>query len=474
MKMASNSKKWSYFFQLLLLSLTLFLQIASHKIEAGGSKVEYLPGFDGPLPFQLETGYVGLGDSEDDMQVFYYFVKSENDPKNDPLLLWLTGGPGCSSISGFVFQIGPVQFKVEEFDGSLPKLIYRASSWTKVANVIFVDLPMGTGFSYAKDVLSQRSDWKLVHHAHQFIRKWLTENPEYISNEFYMAADSYSGIPAPPLVQEIANGNEKGLQPQINLQGYILGNPVTTSEEGNDHIQYAHGMALISDELYLSLKRNCKGDYLNINPENTLCLSDMEYYNKCLEKIDPYFILNPYCNDDWLKQDQGMQTRSLARKLEARFETPLIVPDIGCENFLFFLVTQWANHRSVRKALHIREGTIGEWVRCYKDDYEFSIVNSVPFHANLSAKGYRSLIFSGDHDAVVPFFSTQAWIRSLNYSIVDDWRPWYLNDQVAGYTRTYSNKMTFATVKGAGHTAAELKPNESYVMFTRWISNRPL
>ncbi|XLR54288.1 hypothetical protein S83_004960, partial [Arachis hypogaea] len=208
MKMASNSKKWSYFFQLLLLSLALFLQIVSHKIEAGSSKVEYLPGFDGPLPFQLETGYVGLGDSEDDMQVFYYFVKSENDPKNDPLLLWLTGGPGCSSISGFVFQIGPVQFKVEEFDGSLPKLIYRASSWTKVANVIFVDLPMGTGFSYAKDVLSQRSDWKLVHHAHQFIRKWLTENPEYISNEFYMAADSYSGIPAPPLVQEIANGKK--------------------------------------------------------------------------------------------------------------------------------------------------------------------------------------------------------------------------------------------------------------------------
>ncbi|MED6132791.1 hypothetical protein PIB30_022104 [Stylosanthes scabra] len=290
-----------------------------------------------------------------------------------------------------------------------------------------------------------------------------------------MAADSYSGIPTPPIVQEIANGNEKGLEPQINIQGYILGNPVTTSKEANYRVQYVHGMGLISDELYLSLKKNCKGEYKNIDPENKLCLRDMEYYNKCLEKIDLFFILNPFCTDDWLKpQEKGMQRRSLARNIEARFETPLIVPDIACENFLFFLLTQWANHKSVREALHIREGTIGEWSRCYKQNYEFSIFNSVPFHANLSAKGYRSLIFSGDHDAAVPFISTQAWIRSLNYSIVDDWRPWYLNDQVAGYTRTYSNKMTFATLRGAGHTAAELKPNESYAMFVRWISDKPL
>ncbi|XLR54283.1 hypothetical protein S83_004955, partial [Arachis hypogaea] len=76
--------------------------------------------------------YIGLGDSDDDMQVFYYFIKSENNPKNDPLLLWLTGGPGCSSFSGLSFQIGPMKFKIEEYDGSLPKLIPRPQSWTKV------------------------------------------------------------------------------------------------------------------------------------------------------------------------------------------------------------------------------------------------------------------------------------------------------------------------------------------------------
>jgi carboxypeptidase C (cathepsin A) len=52
---------------------------------------------------------VGVGETDDDMQVFYYFIKSENDPKKDPLMLWLTGGPGCSSFSGLVYQIGKFQ-----------------------------------------------------------------------------------------------------------------------------------------------------------------------------------------------------------------------------------------------------------------------------------------------------------------------------------------------------------------------------
>ncbi|XP_003525944.2 serine carboxypeptidase-like 7 isoform X4 [Glycine max] len=406
-----------------------FVLLISSKLAECHNIVRFLPGFQGPLPFLLETGYVEVGETEaeEHAELFYYFIESENDPKGNPLLLWLTGGPGCSAFSGLVFEIGPLTFKNEEYNGSLPNLTLKPQSWTKVSSIIFVDLPAGTGFSYPKTERAvQQSSSKLVRHAHQFIRKWLIDHPEFLSNEVYIAGDSYCGIPVPVIVQEISNGNEGGMQPWIYIQGYLLGNPITTSTEKNYEIPFNHGMALISDELYESLQKNCRGEYRNIDPRNALCLRDMQSYE---------------------------------------------------ESHAYVLCSYWANDDNVRKALHVRKGSIGKWTRCnddLKSKFNADIPSSFQYHVNLSRKGYRSLIYSGDHDMVVPFLATQAWIRSLNYSIVSDWRQWYYDGQVAGYTRTYSNRMTFATVKGGGHTAPEYKPEECLAMFSRWISNMPL
>ncbi|KAJ4902814.1 Serine carboxypeptidase-like 13 [Raphanus sativus] len=424
--------------------ITLLLLALSHHAESG-SIVKFLPGFEGPLPFELETGYIGVGD----LQMFYYFIESENNPQEDPLLIWLTGGPGCSSLFAILFENGPLALKFEVFNGSLPSLASTTYSWTKMANIIFLDQPVGAGFSYSRTpLLNKVSDTGEINVIHEFLRKWLSKHPEFYSNPFYVAGDSYSGKIVPPLVQEISRGNYMCCKPPINIQGYVLGNPLTDIKfDHNYNIPFAHGMALISDELYESLKRICKGDYSNVDSRNTECLKLIKIYNKCIDKLNIYHILLPDCE----------------------------MTSSHCFLYKYFLLSKWANNNKVRRALQVTKGSIDKWRRCNYDviQYKYDIQSTIPYHVNNSISGFRSLIYSGDHDMVVPFVATQAWIRSLNYSIVDDWRPWMVNYQIAGYTRSYANKMTFATIKGGGHTA-EYKPNETFVMFQRWISGQPL
>ncbi|XP_033142245.1 serine carboxypeptidase-like 10 isoform X2 [Brassica rapa] len=384
--------------------LLLLILVFSHHADSG-SIVKFLPGFEGPLPFELETGYIGIGE-EENLQLFYYFIKSEKNPKEDPLLLWLNGGPGCSSLEGLLFENGLVAVKVEVYNGSLVSLVSTTYSWTQMANIIYLDQPIGAGFSYSRTPLGKTSDTNEAKMIHEFLQK-----------------------------------------------GYVLGNPVTYPEfEENYRIPFSHGMSLISDELHESLKINCKGNYGNVDPRNTKCLKLVEEYHKCTDKINTQHILLPDCDD----------------KRNPKNTSP------DCYYYLYYIIECWANNERVREALHVKKGTKGHWQRCnWTIPYDHDIISSVPYHMNISLSGYRSLVYSGDHDITMPFLGTQAWIKSLNYSIIDDWRPWKIKDQIAGYTRTYSNKMTFATIKGGGHTA-EYKPNETFIMFQRWISGHPL
>ncbi|XP_022741662.1 serine carboxypeptidase-like 17 [Durio zibethinus] len=434
------------------------------------STISSLPGFSGSLPFKLETGYIGVGDVE----FFYYFIESERNPAEDPVVLWLTGGPGCTALSGFFLEIGPLKFNMVEYNGSLPTFALNPYSWTKVANIIFLDAPVGTGFSYSRTFQGFKTgDKKFANDGYNFMRKWLQSHPKFITNPFYLAGDSYAGKIVPIIAQAISDGTEERGIPAINLKGYLIGNPRTDWRvEDNSKISFYHRMALISDELYESAKRNCKENYIEVDVSNLLCAKDLQAISECTADINVPHILEHNCPSDFRalgsldnKRKYFLETHEDNLRVLAEF------PKFGCRNYNCYLCKVWATDISVQKALHIRKGTVREWVRCNNSLlYDKDVENAVGYHLFLNTKGYRALIYSGDHDSGVPYVGTETWIKSLNFSIVDDWRPWFVDGQVAGYSREYENNFTFATIKGGGHTAPEFNPKECFGMFKRWIS----
>lgn len=439
--------------------------------------VTYLPGFDGPLPFEMETGYVNV-DSSNGVYFFYTFFKSESNPAEDPLIFWFTGGPGCAALNAVTHNIGPFIFLSVIYNGTIPTLLLNPYSYTKVSSMVFIDSPVGSGFSYSTTSQgSASSDTNAAEQSYTFIRKWLKDHPDFLSHSVYVGGDAYAGIPVPIILQHISDGIQAGSEPVINLKGYLLGNPNTdTDMETNSQVPYAHGMALISDELFESAETSCGGDYANIQPNNLKCKNDLQNISYDVEGIWKFHILERNCCQVVISSDNEIIRSRSSLELNSLSRIPQDLFDDCRRYYGNTLSSYWANDERVRKALNIRKGTVKEWFWCNPNgiNYTKDVKSVISYHSNLSKQGYRSLIYSGDHDFAVTFLSTQEWIKSLNYSISDDWRPWVVQEQVAGYTRTYTNKMTFATVKGAGHTAAEQKPKECLDMVRRWFSHEPL
>ncbi|KAK4563424.1 hypothetical protein RGQ29_005802 [Quercus rubra] len=78
---------------------------------------------------------------------------------------------------------------------------------------------------------------------------------------------------------------------------------------------------------------------------------------------------------------------------------------------------------------------------------------------------------------IITYISVEQWINSLELTIDSDWRPWFVDGQIAGYTRKYTKngyRLTYATVKGVGHSPHKYKHKECYDMFHRWIHYYPL
>lgn len=414
-------------------------------------RIKSLPGQ--PLvKFSQFGGYVKL-DKLGGRAFYYYFVEAQHSKETLPLLLWLNGGPGCSSLAyGAMQELGP--FRVNS-DGKT--LHHNRYSWNYAANVLFLESPVGVGFSYSNrsSDYNTNGDKKTATDNYLFLVNWLERFPEYKNRDFYISGESYAGHYVPQLAHTILYHNKKA-KTFINLKGILIGNAVINDQTDSAAMyDYLASHAIISDEAAYDIKNVCDFSSDKLSKE---CNAVAEEVNEDLAFINLYNIYAPVCKND---------------NLTTRPKKYSIVNDPCGESY----VSAYLNRKDVQEAIHANVTKLKyEWSPCSDviGHWVDSSSTVLPLLHEFLNSGLRVWIFSGDTDGRVPVTSTKNSIKKMNLHIKTRWYPWLAYGEVGGYAQVYKGDLTFATVREAGHQVPSYQPARALALIKHFLDGTPL
>ncbi|PKA54982.1 Serine carboxypeptidase-like 34 [Apostasia shenzhenica] len=463
-----SSSASSFIVVIIILILTWFSTVESGRdvLPQRGSKaaeqqekdlIDRLPG-QPPINFRQYSGYVTV-DQSHGRALFYWFFTATEGAEKKPLLLWLNGGPGCSSIGyGAAEELGPFLTQ----DGA-PELKLNEHSWNKEANLLFLEAPVGVGFSYtntSSEILNL-SDEFTARDSYIFLVNWFERFPQFKSHDFYIVGESYAGHYIPQLAEKIFDENKRASKEKyINLKGFMLGNAAIDAEaDDRGMVDYAYHHGLISDELYKGVKEKCDFN-LNDTAQTTACDGLMSSFYDFFNIIDGYSLYTPLCT----KYNDISSLRQWRKKL------------MGYDPCEPHYTTVYMNRPDVQKALHANETNITyPWAHCNDVNgyWNYTEESTLPIIRKLINGGLRVWVFSGDVDGRVPVTSTRYALNKLGLKTKKAWSPWYTSKQVGGWMIIYDG-LTFVTVRGAGHEVPVLKPKEALQLVAHFLANKLL
>ncbi|XP_019412751.1 PREDICTED: serine carboxypeptidase-like [Lupinus angustifolius] len=415
------------------------------------NKISFV-GVSGPSVQDLghHAGYYSLIHSKA-ARMFYFFFESQNR-KDDPVVIWLTGGPGCSSSLALFYENGP--FKIAK---NL-SLVLNPYGWDKASNILFVDQPTGTGFSYSNDEDDIRYDGASASNdLYDFLQAFFNKHPEFVKNDFYITGESYAGHYIPGLASRVHKGNIKKEGIYINLKGLAIGNGLT-----NPAIQYP----AYSD---FALQRGLitKEDRDSLNE----LIPDCEKYIKlCQTKV-------------------GDSCASAYEKCTGIFHDLLSI--IGnninyydirkkCDGNLcydFSNLENLFNNEKVKDALGVKDlNFVSCSIKVYYamlDDWMKNLEVDIP---SLLEDGIKLLVYAGEEDLICNWLGNYRWVRAMKWSgqkkFISAPTVKFIVDGVAAGALTNNGPLSFLKVYQAGHMVPMDQPKASLEMLKRWLGGK--
>ncbi|XP_035389366.1 lysosomal protective protein [Electrophorus electricus] len=431
-----------------------------------------LPGMSFTPNYRQWSGYLKASSGK---FLHYWFVTSQRDPLADPVVLWLNGGPGCSSLDGFLSENGP--FHVNDDGATLYK---NEFSWNRIANMLYLESPAGVGYSYSDDKQYATNDDQVAEDNYLALQSFFTKFPNFTQNEFFIFGESYGGIYAPTLSLQIALGGKL----KVNFQGFAVGNGIGSfalNDQSLIYFGYYHG--LFGEELWKDLNENCCKDgvcnFYN-NSEEHCSVSVAQAFGIVYSSGLNEYALYLDCAGGFRSHRSYERTMlHLYKNYREHWKISNLTenhPIVGvvppCINSTAQM--NWLNRGDVRKALHIPD-ILPPWDICSDvvgSHYQILYSTVKIVYEKLLALGLRALVYNGDTDMACNFLGDQWFVEQLGQKPTVKYQHWLFEDQIAGFYQQMGN-ITFLTVKGAGHMVPQWAPGPAFHLFQSFLSNSP-
>nr|AAC41580.1 carboxypeptidase [Aedes aegypti] len=380
-------------------------------------------------------------DAKHNSNLFFWYVPAKNNREQAPILVWLQGGPGASSLFGMFEENGPFHIHRNK------SVKQREYSWHQNHHMIYIDNPVGTGFSFTdSDEGYSTNEEHVGENLMKFIQQFFVLFPNLLKHPFYISGESYGGKFVPAFGYAIHNSQS---QPKINLQGLAIGDGYTDPLNQLNYGEYLYELGLID----LNGRKKFDEDTAaaiacaerkDMNSANRLIqglfdgLDGQESYFKKVTGFSSYY--NFIKGDEESKQDS--------------------------------VLMEFLSNPEVRKGIHVGElpfhdsdghNKVAEMLS------EDTLDTVAPWVSKLLSH-YRVLFYNGQLDIICAYPMTVDFLMKMPFDGDSEYKRanreiYRVDGEIAGYKKR-AGRLQEVLIRNAGHMVPRDQPKWAFDMIT--------
>ncbi|KAK0434771.1 Alpha/Beta hydrolase protein [Armillaria borealis] len=424
------------------------------------------------------TGYLDVDQGAKHM--FFYFFESRRNPDKDDAMMWINGGPGCSSSMGLLMELGTnilarsslisdcysvrsmqhrygwIFFQWDGLESLLLKLrTYFSSTSRKSLQVLWLQLPpsdvtyrsVGVGFSYADYGETVETTEAAAKNVHAFITIFFETFKQFSGRVLHLSGESYGYDQ-----NQIAKADGR---PTLNLQSVLIGNGITDIST-----LYAGRYEIECGTAALDIPFQSISTCVRMKTALPRCQSAM--LKGCIEQFD---LINcraavNFCDNElstgmWASGNVllncfGLYSSTSFRRCAS--ETTCATLKIPLSKYLDLPETRELLGVETPYNFSACSSTVGQNFNVHMDKW---VAPTQYYVAGLLDRGIRVLIYAGTYDWQCNWVANKLWVDGLDWSGKKEyneaqWEDWFVGDSKTGEIKQ-TPLLTFATIRGAGH-----------------------